>query len=77
MANPEERSPVVGTIDIDGFDANELCQILRANGVLDTDSYRKLGATRSASACSPPSSPTTSPRLCATIDYIAERLLHS
>ncbi len=40
---PEDRSPVVVTIDLDGVDANTVSAVLRANGVVDTDSYRKLG----------------------------------
>jgi phosphoserine aminotransferase len=43
VANPAQRSDVVATIDIDGVDANTISAILRANGVVDTDSYRKLG----------------------------------
>lgn len=41
---PEHRSPVVVTIDVDpSIDALEVSQILRENGIVDTDSYRKLG----------------------------------
>lgn len=44
VANPAQRSNVVGTIDIDeSIDANEVCAVLRANGIVDTDAYRKLG----------------------------------
>ncbi len=75
VANPEERSPVVGTIDIDGFDANELCQILRANGVFDTDSYRKLGRNQIRIGMFPAVEPDDVAALTATIDYIAEQLL--
>ena len=31
------RSPVVGTIDFDGVDANTIAAVLRANGIVDTD----------------------------------------
>ncbi len=74
VAKAEERSPVVGTVDIDGFDANELCQVLRANGVLDTDSYRKLGRNQIRIGMFPAVEPDDVAALCATIDYIAERL---
>ena len=74
VANPEERSPVVGTVDIDGFDANDLCQVLRANGVFDTDSYRKLGRNQIRVGMFPSVEPDDVAALCATIDYIAERL---
>ena len=44
VANPAMRSNVVGTIDLDdSIDATQISDILRANGVLDTDAYRKLG----------------------------------
>jgi phosphoserine aminotransferase len=75
VVKPEERSPVVGTIDIDGFDANELCQVLRANSVLDTDSYRKLGRNQIRIGMFPAVEPDDVAALTATIDYIADRLL--
>jgi hypothetical protein len=41
---PAKRSSVVGTIDLDdAVDADDVCAVLRANGIVDTDSYRKLG----------------------------------
>ena len=44
VADPAERSNVVGTIDLDdAIDANTVCDVLRANGIVDTDAYRKLG----------------------------------
>ena len=44
VADSAKRSPVVVTIDFDGtVDATKLTAVLAANGVLDTDSYRKLG----------------------------------
>lgn len=44
VANPEHRSQVVVTIDFDeSVDAAEVAKVLRANGVVDTDPYRKLG----------------------------------
>jgi phosphoserine aminotransferase len=43
VANPAERSNVVATIDLEGVDANVVSGVLRANGIVDTDSYRKLG----------------------------------
>ncbi len=75
VAKPDERSPVVGTIDIDGFDAPMLCDILRRNGVLDTDSYRKLGRNQIRVGMFPAVEPDDVAALCATIDYVAERLL--
>ncbi len=39
----EDRSLVVGTIDLDGVSADDVNRVLRAHGVVDTDPYRKLG----------------------------------
>ncbi|PAT02809.1 phosphoserine transaminase [Corynebacterium sp. NML 150383] len=44
VQDPAQRSLVVGTIDFDArVDAAELAKALRANGILDTEPYRKLG----------------------------------
>ena len=44
VADAEKRSYVVGTIDFDdSIDAAELAKALRANGIIDTEPYRKLG----------------------------------
>jgi phosphoserine aminotransferase len=43
VAKPAERSHVTATIDFEGVDATQLAAALRANGILDTESYRKLG----------------------------------
>ncbi len=44
VADPAQRSPVVGTIDLDpAVDAGVVSKVLRANGIVDTESYRRLG----------------------------------
>ncbi|HEY5165105.1 MAG TPA: aminotransferase class V-fold PLP-dependent enzyme, partial [Acidimicrobiia bacterium] len=43
VAKPAERSHVTATIDFDGVDATQLAAALRTNGIVDTESYRKLG----------------------------------
>jgi phosphoserine aminotransferase len=44
VSDPAQRSAVVGTIDIDdAISAETINEVLRANGIVDTDSYRKLG----------------------------------
>src|SRR5581483_5728653 len=43
VADPSLRSPVVGTIDFQGVDAATVAAVLRANGIVDTEPYRKLG----------------------------------
>src|SRR3954451_3245290 len=44
VSRPEERSLVVGTVDFDeAVDAGAVAKVLRANGIVDTEPYRKLG----------------------------------
>ena len=44
VADPADRSQVVVTIDFDdAVDAAEVAKVLRANGIVDTEPYRKLG----------------------------------
>ncbi|CAN5123891.1 phosphoserine transaminase [soil metagenome] len=44
VIDPAHRSPVVGTVDFDdSVDAAALAKVLRANGIVDTEPYRKLG----------------------------------
>ena len=44
VVDPEHRSLVIGTIDFnDDIDANAIAATLRANGIVDTEPYRKLG----------------------------------
>ncbi|MFJ4046601.1 phosphoserine transaminase [Microbacterium sp. NPDC089987] len=44
VSDPAHRSPVVATIDFDEtVDAAAVAKTLRANGIVDTEPYRKLG----------------------------------
>jgi len=43
VSSPSERSPVTATIDFIGVDALEVAAVLRSNGILDVEPYRKLG----------------------------------
>jgi phosphoserine aminotransferase len=44
VADPALRSLVIGTIDFDeSIDADRIAATLRANGIVDTEPYRKLG----------------------------------
>jgi phosphoserine aminotransferase len=43
VADPDARSLVVATVDLDGVAADDVNAALRANGIADTDAYRKLG----------------------------------
>jgi phosphoserine aminotransferase len=64
----------VGTIDIDGVDATEISAVLRANGVVDTDSYRKLGRNQLRIGMFPSIDPDDVAQLTKCIDYVVERL---
>jgi phosphoserine aminotransferase len=75
VADPEQRSPVVGTVDFDDrIDAAGLSAILRDNGVVDTESYRKLGRNQLRIGMFPAVDPADVQALTACIDYVVERL---
>ena len=74
VSKPAERSDVVGTIDIEGVDANEVCAILRANGIVDTDSYRKLGRNQLRVGMFPSVDPADVARLTGCIDAVVAEL---
>ena len=75
VAKADERSRVVGTIDIaDGIDATTISKVLRANGIVDTDSYRKLGRNQLRIAMFPAVDPDDVQALTACIDFVVERL---
>ena len=74
VANPAQRSDVVATIDIDGVDANQINAILRANGVVDTDSYRKLGRNQIRVGMFPAIDPADISALTACIDVVVDHL---
>lgn len=72
---PEYRSPVVGTIDFaDEVDATAIAATLRANGVVDTEPYRKLGRNQLRIGMYPAVEPNDVRALTESIDYIVERL---
>jgi phosphoserine aminotransferase len=75
VTNPAQRSNVVGTIDFsDDLDANLIAKILRANGVVDTDPYRKLGRNQLRIAMFPSVDPQDVASLCACINFIVGNL---
>jgi phosphoserine aminotransferase len=75
VANPDERSTVVATIDFDAsVDANVLAKVLRANGIVDTDSYRKLGRNQLRVALFPAIDPEDVAALTGCIDYLIGEL---
>jgi phosphoserine aminotransferase len=75
VVNPNERSHVVGTVDFDpSVDAASVAQALRANGVVDTEPYRKLGRNQLRIAMFPAIDPEDVEALTGCVDYIVERL---
>ena len=75
VPDPLQRSQVVGTIDFeDGIDAKALSAALRANRIVDTDSYRKLGRNQLRIGMFPAVDPADVQALTACIDYVVERL---
>jgi phosphoserine aminotransferase len=74
VVDPAQRSHVVATIDFDGVDAATVSAVLRRNGVVDTESYRKLGRNQIRVALFPAIEPDDVAALCACIDHIVEHL---
>ncbi|GII93323.1 phosphoserine transaminase [Sinosporangium siamense] len=75
VANPEFRSNVVGTVDFaDSIDAAAIAKTLRANGIVDTEPYRKLGRNQLRIAMFPAVDPADVEALTTCIDYVVERL---
>ncbi len=74
VSDPSQRSAVVATIDLTGVDANEVSAQLRANGVVDTDSYRKLGRNQLRVGLFPAVEPDDVRALTACIDHVVEAL---
>jgi phosphoserine aminotransferase len=75
VAKPDERSNVVGTIDFDTpVDAATVAQVLRANGIVDTEPYRKLGRNQLRIAMFPAVDPDDVQALTGCIDHVVARL---
>jgi phosphoserine aminotransferase len=75
VTNPDERSHVVATIDFDdSVSADDVNKVLRANGIVDTDSYRKLGRNQIRVAMFPAIDPEDVEALTKCVDYVVENL---
>jgi phosphoserine aminotransferase len=73
VAEPAKRSLVVGTIDFaDEVDAAALASTLRANGIVDTEPYRKLGRNQLRIGMFPAVDPADVEALAACIDWVLE-----
>jgi phosphoserine aminotransferase len=75
VKDPDDRSRVVATIDFDDrVDAGVLAGILRANGIQDTESYRKLGRNQLRIALFPAIDPPDVAALTRSIDHVLTQL---
>jgi phosphoserine aminotransferase len=74
VADPAKRSLVVGTIDFsDDVDAAAIAATLRANGIVDTEPYRKLGRNQLRIGMFPAIEPADVEALTQCIDYVVEQ----
>jgi phosphoserine aminotransferase len=75
VSDPADRSPVVVTIDFDeSVDAAAVASVLRANGIVDTEPYRKLGRNQLRVATFVSIDPDDVRRLIRSIDYVVGQL---
>jgi phosphoserine aminotransferase len=74
VAKPAQRSHVTATIDFEGVDAAAIGTALRANGLLDTEPYRKLGRNQLRIALFPAVDLEDLGTLTRAIDYVIEAL---
>jgi phosphoserine aminotransferase len=75
VTDPAKRSLVVGTVDFaDSVDAGAVAAVLRANGIVDTEPYRKLGRNQLRIGMFPAVDPDDVSALTRCIDWVVERL---
>ena len=75
VTDPTLRSQVVGTVDFsDDVDAAAVAKILRANGIVDTEPYRKLGRNQLRVGMFPAVEPEDVSALTACVDWVVQRL---
>ena len=74
VVDADKRSQVIGTIDFDQtVNAAEIAKVLRANGIVDTEPYRKLGRNQLRVAMFPAIEPSDVEALTACIDWVVEQ----
>jgi phosphoserine aminotransferase len=75
VVDPAKRSQVIGTIDFDdAIDATAVAKALRANGIVDTEPYRKLGRNQLRVAMFPAVEPSDVEKLTQCIDHVVAQL---
>jgi phosphoserine aminotransferase len=76
VADPSARSLVVGTIDFtDEVDAASVARVLRTNGVVDVEPYRKLGRNQLRVGMFPAVDPDDISQLISSIDYVVSQMI--
>lgn len=76
VADPALRSSVVGTVLMDErVDAPQLCRILRANGIVDVEPYRKVGTDQIRVGMFTSVDPDDVSALTACIDWVLEKIV--
>jgi len=75
VTDPSHRSQVVATIDFDdSIDAAAIAKVLRANGIVDTEPYRKLGRNQLRVATFTAIDPADVRKLVSSIEYVVANL---
>ena len=75
VTDPAARSNVVATINFDeSIDALEIAKVLRANGIVDTEPYRKLGKNQLRIGMFPAVDPADIDALISCIEYLVSAL---
>ncbi len=75
VTDPEHRSLVIATINFDdGVDAAEVAKVLRANGIVDTEPYRKLGQNQLRIGTYPAVDPADVEALTRCVDHVVSAL---
>ncbi|MBB5956499.1 phosphoserine aminotransferase [Saccharothrix tamanrassetensis] len=75
VADPTYRSQVVGTVDFDdSVDASVVAKVLRANGIVDVEPYRKLGRNQLRVAMFPAVEPIDVSTLTKAVDWVVSKL---
>ena len=74
VADPAARSLVVATVDLEGIEADDVNRVLRANGVVDTEAYRKLGRNQLRFGMFPAVPLADLEAFTASVDHVVERL---
>ncbi len=76
VTEASQRSHVVATIDLEAavVDANVVAAVLRANGIVDTESYRKLGRNQLRIALFPAIEPDDVAALTHCIDHVVQAM---